>query len=95
MSTVQTLQLAAREVMQLPEKGPIALRVKRGRVWITQANNCHDWFLNAEQSLELSGTRIVIEAEMACELEIAQTRRRWRPWCRLLLMPLVPVRPCT
>ena len=75
-------------MLRLPERGPIRLRVRSGRVWITQAGCVEDWFVDAPQALTLSGQRIVIEAETACEVELAPLRAApsWWRWRRPLLI---------
>lgn len=74
--------LAAHVVLRLPERGPVTLRVQRGRLWVTQAGSPQDWFLDAPQSLRLSGRHIVIEAETACEVLVTpvQAPMPWWPW---------------
>lgn len=90
MHQQQQLLHASRIVTVEGCKG-LRIRLLQGQLWVTQTNDPHDHFLQAEQMLPLTSGRVVIEAEQDSQYvleDLPGTRhllrhvwRAWRRWC--------------
>lgn len=66
------LHLAEGQLLPWRQRAPVWLRVLRGRVWVTQANDADDHFLDAGARMRLRpGARVLIGAEGAAQLAFA------------------------
>lgn len=74
------LQLQPGQLIRCEHAGGADLRVVQGRVWVTQANDLGDHFLEAGQALRLApGARALLSAEGPAQVRVEAGRGRARP----------------
>lgn len=71
------LPLQAGQMLHWQQAEAVSLRVLRGRVWVTQADDLDDHFLDAGASMRLApNARVLIGAEAATQIAIEREPQR-------------------